>query len=43
MKLDELLRFALDRLEQIQIPYMVAGSFASGVYGEPRSRRTSIS
>jgi hypothetical protein len=32
----ELLVFALKTLERLQIPYMVVGSFASGVYGEPR-------
>ena len=32
----ELLRFALDCLENLQITYMVVGSFASGAYGEPR-------
>lgn len=32
----DLLRHTLDLLERLQIPYMVVGSFASGVYGEPR-------
>jgi hypothetical protein len=36
VRLDELLRFALDALEQLNIPYMVVGSFVSGVYGEAR-------
>jgi hypothetical protein len=32
----DLLHFTLDLLEQLDVPYMVVGSFASGVYGEPR-------
>jgi hypothetical protein len=32
----DLLRFAIAAMEKLQIPYMVVGSFASGVYGEPR-------
>lgn len=32
----DLLRFTLDALERLDIPHMVVGSFASGVYGEPR-------
>ena len=32
----ELLQFALDILERLGIPYMLVGSYASGVYGEPR-------
>jgi hypothetical protein len=33
---DELLRYTVDLLERLQIPYMLVGSLASGVYGEPR-------
>jgi hypothetical protein len=33
---DELLRFTVDALEGLQIPYMLVGSLASAVYGEPR-------
>jgi hypothetical protein len=32
----ELLRFALDALDRLQIPYALVGSFASGIWGEPR-------
>lgn len=32
----DLLRMAIDCLEQLQIPYLVCGSVASGGYGEPR-------
>jgi hypothetical protein len=32
----DVLRFTLNTLEDLTIPYMVVGSFASGVYGEPR-------
>lgn len=32
----ELLRFTLDSLERLKLPYAVVGSFASGVWGEPR-------
>lgn len=32
----DLLRFAIDALEAVQAQYMVVGSFASAVYGEPR-------
>jgi len=32
----ELLRFVLAALEHNQIPYAIVGSFASGVWGEPR-------
>jgi hypothetical protein len=33
---DELLRYVIDVLEQQGIVYLLAGSLASGVYGEPR-------
>jgi hypothetical protein len=33
---DELLRFTVDVLERLQIRYMLVGSLASSVYGEPR-------
>jgi hypothetical protein len=33
---DELLRHAVELLERLDIPYMLVGSLASGVYGEPR-------
>jgi hypothetical protein len=33
---DDVLRLTADRLEQLDIPYMLVGSLASGVYGEPR-------
>jgi len=33
---DELLRYVVDVLEQQGITYLLAGSLASGVYGEPR-------
>ena len=36
MEQDELLKFAVDILEQQAIPYQIVGSLASGVYGEPR-------
>ena len=36
MDQDELLRFTVDLLERLQIPYMLVGSMASSVYGEPR-------
>jgi hypothetical protein len=32
----ELLRLTLDIVEQLNIPYMIVGSLASGAYGEPR-------
>ena len=32
----ELLRFTIDVLERLSIQYAIVGSFASGVYGEPR-------
>jgi hypothetical protein len=35
----ELLRFALDVLDRLQIPYALVGSFASGIWGEPRMTR----
>lgn len=33
---NELFRFALNVLEELNLPYMVVGSFASYAYGEPR-------
>lgn len=35
----ELLRFALDVLDRLQIPYALVDSFASGIWGEPRMTR----
>ena len=32
----ELLRYAIETLEQLDLRYAVVGSFASGAYGEPR-------
>src|SRR5689334_17957034 len=32
----ELLRFALDVLDRLQLPYALVGSFASSIWGEPR-------
>jgi hypothetical protein len=32
----ELLKFAVDALEQLNVPYAIIGSFASGVWGESR-------
>ena len=37
MNQHELLRFTVNVLESIQVKYFVVGSFASAVYGEPRS------
>lgn len=39
MKQDELLRYVVEQLEVLQLPYMIVGSFASGVYGEARYTR----
>ena len=36
MEQDELLRYAMDVLERQGLTYMLVGSLASGVYGEPR-------
>ena len=36
MQKDDLLRKLLDRLEELQIPYAIVGSFASSAYGEGR-------
>lgn len=36
MEQTDLLRFALDALERLAVPYMLVGSFASTAYGEPR-------
>lgn len=32
----DLLRYLIDVLERMGVPYMLVGSFASGAYGEPR-------
>lgn len=32
----DLFRYAINELEQLQLPYMVVGSFASFAFGEPR-------
>lgn len=32
----DLLRYAVETLERLSIPYMIVGSFASSVHGEPR-------
>jgi hypothetical protein len=32
----DVLKFAIDVLERMGVPYMVVGAFASGPYGEPR-------
>jgi hypothetical protein len=37
--LGNLLRLTVESLERLQIPYAVVGSFASGVWGEPRMTR----
>ncbi len=39
MTLGELLRLTVESLERLQIPYAIVGSFASGVWGEPRMTR----
>ena len=36
MRQDEVLRYAIEVLERLEIPYMVVGSLASGAYGDPR-------
>jgi predicted nucleotidyltransferase len=36
MKQSEVLHFAVEVLERLEIPYALVGSFASGAYGEPR-------
>ncbi len=36
MEQTDLLRYVVHSLEELGIPYMLVGSFASGVYGEPR-------
>lgn len=36
MEQPDLLAFAIDTLERLDITYMVVGSLASGAYGEPR-------
>ncbi len=36
MEQPELLRFTVETLERLQIPYLVVGSFASSIWGEPR-------
>lgn len=37
MKVESVLRLAVEVLEKLEIPYMVTGSLASAFYGEPRS------
>jgi len=32
----DLLRYVIEALEKLGMPYMIVGSFASGIYGEPR-------
>lgn len=39
MTLLELLRFAFQTLERLHVPYAVVGSFATGVWGNPRMTR----
>ena len=36
MEQTDLLRYAIETLEQLNLPYALVGSFASGAYGEPR-------
>ena len=36
MEQPEILRYAVNALEQLQIPYLVVGSFATSIWGEPR-------
>lgn len=36
MEQDDFLRYVLEQLEILEIRYAIVGSFASGVYGEPR-------
>ncbi|MEO6436264.1 MAG: hypothetical protein ABIP55_10975 [Tepidisphaeraceae bacterium] len=36
MEQADLVRFVVATLEDLHVPYMVVGSFASGAYGEPR-------
>ena len=36
MEQPEILRYAVGVLEQLQIPYLVVGSFATSIWGEPR-------
>ena len=36
MTLGDLLRLTIEGLERLQIPYAIVGSFASGVWGQPR-------
>jgi hypothetical protein len=35
----DLLKFAVTTLEELDIPYMIVGSYASGAYGDPRFTR----
>ncbi len=39
MEMRDVLRFAIDTLERLQIPYLLCGSAASGGYDEPRMTR----
>ncbi len=36
MEQPDLLRFTVETLERLRIPYLVVGSFASSIWGEPR-------
>lgn len=36
MEQSDLLRYAIESLEQLNLTYAIVGSFASGAYGEPR-------
>ena len=36
MEQDDFLRYTLEKLDVLEIRYAIVGSFASGVYGEPR-------
>ena len=39
MRQIDVLRYAVDRLEELKVPYAVVGSYASGAWGEPRMTR----
>jgi hypothetical protein len=43
MEQSELLRYVAIRLESLGIPYMLVGSFGSGIHGEPRQTNASTS
>ena len=36
MEQDDFLRYVLETLDLLEVRYAIVGSFASGVYGEPR-------